>query len=138
MSDSLTDIIEAFQSVDAETRLMLLLDYAKNLPALPDRLSAARDEGLGRIEECMTPVFLFCEGENGHVRLFADVAEEAPTVKGFVSILVNAYDGADKPTIATIPDDLLQQLGLDGAIRMNRVVGLNAVLSRIKREAAAV
>jgi len=134
----LQDIIDTFQSVDAQTRLALLLDYSNNLPALPERLAEARDEGLGRVHECMTPVFLFLENDDGAVRLYADVAQEAPTVKGFVSILVNAYDGASPTDIAECPDDLLQRLGLDGAIRMNRVVGLNAVLSRIKRETAAL
>jgi cysteine desulfuration protein SufE len=132
----LNDIIDTFQSVDAQTRLELLLDYANNLPALPQKYVAARDEGLGRVHECQTPVFLFVERDNGHVNIFADVADEAPTVKGFVSIVVDAFSGASADAIAACPADLLDRLGLASVIRMNRALGLHAVLGRIKREAA--
>ena len=136
MPTPLADIIDVFQSVDVETRLDLLLDYSNQLPALPQQYHAARDEGMGRVEECMTPVFLWTEKDAGRLRIFADVAEEAPTVKGFVSILVSAFDDAPCAEVVDAPSDLLKQLGLDGKIRMNRVVGLSAILARIKRAAA--
>ena len=80
----LDDIIAIFQSVDPPLRLELLLDYANRLPPLPEQYRAQRDAGFNRIPECMTPVFLWVE-VNGAVTLHADVAEESPTVKGFVS-----------------------------------------------------
>ncbi len=40
-SESLTQIIETFQSADPELRLEFLLDYARTLPALPERLRGA-------------------------------------------------------------------------------------------------
>jgi cysteine desulfuration protein SufE len=133
---SLSEIIETFQSVDAATRLDLLLDYANSLPPLPERFRDDAVKSLGRIHECMTPVFLFMEKEAGNLRIFAEVAEEAPTVKGFVSILVSSFDGKPASEAAAAPDDLLKQLGLDGQIRMNRAVGLSAMLSRVKRAAS--
>ncbi len=136
MPTPLADIIDVFQSVDADMRLDLLLDYSRQLPAIPERFHEARDEGLGRVEECMTPVFLWTEKDEGRLRIYADVADEAPTVKGFVSILVSAFDEAPCDDVSTAPSDLLKQLGLDGKIRMNRVVGLSAILDRIKRAAA--
>ena len=129
------DIIDTFQSVDAETRLDLLLDYANNLPALPAKYQSAAAKELARVHECMTPVFLWFEKENGCLRIAAEVAEEAPTVKGFVSILTQAYDGAPCAEIAAVPMDLLQKLGLDGQIRMNRAVGLTAILARFRNAA---
>lgn len=136
MPTPLADIIDVFQSVDVDTRLDLLLDYSRQLPTIPERFNEARDEGLGRVEECMTPVFLWTEKENSNLRIYADVAEEAPTVKGFVSILVSAFDNSPCDEVAAAPPDLLKQLGLDGKIRMNRVVGLSAILMRIKKAAA--
>ena len=133
----LQDIIETFNSVDPETRLDLLLDFSNKLPPLPAKYQQAAAEGLGRVPECMTPVFLFTEKENGRVHILAEVAEEAPTLKGFISIIVRAYDGAPAEEIAEAPLDLVDQLGLAGAIRMNRAMGLSAIVSRIRSAAAA-
>jgi cysteine desulfuration protein SufE len=135
--DRLDNIIDTFQSVEPETRLELLLDYSQRLPPLPDRLKAQRDAGLHRVPECMTPVFLWVERDNGHVRLYVDVAEEAPTVKGIVSILVDAFDGRPTEAFNDLPLDLVHRLGLQGHIRMQREVGLSAISGRIKREALA-
>mgnify|MGYP000134071928 CR=1 FL=1 len=136
MSSTLAEIIETFQSVDADTRLDLLLDYANNLPALPEKYRDEAVRDLGRIHECMTPVFLFMEKDAGNLRIYAEVAQEAPTVRGFVSILVSAFDGQPCQDAATAPADLLKLLGLDGQIRMNRAVGLSAILGRVKKAAA--
>jgi cysteine desulfuration protein SufE len=137
LADKLQEIIETFQSVDADMRLEFMLDYSRRLPPLPQRFHEQRDAGINRVPECMTPVFLWMEPEGGHLRIHVDVAEEAPTVKGFIAILVEAFDGADADQIAAAPNDLLEQLGLSDVIRMNRVVGLVAILGRIKRAAAA-
>ncbi len=135
MTTTFDDIIDTFQSVDQDMRLELLLDYAQRLPALPARLQAQRDQGMNRVEECQTPVFLWVEQEGDKVRLYADVAQEAPTIRGLVSILVHALDGATAEQVRAVPGDLLAKLGLDGAIRMNRVVGLAAMIGRIRRAA---
>jgi hypothetical protein len=54
----LDEIITEFDELDYQERLELLLDFSENLPELPERFRAERDAGLGRIPECMTPVFL--------------------------------------------------------------------------------
>ena len=136
MSDALNDIIDVFQSVDAETRLDLLLDYSGRMPKLPEKYQSQAAHDLARVQECMTPVFLWMEKEGDKLRIFAEVAEEAPTVKGFVSILIAAFDNQPCADVAAAPTDLVKQLGLDGQIRMNRAVGLTAILSRVRRAAA--
>ena len=83
--------------LDPQLRLEMLLDYANALPPLPERLHAQRDAGLGRVAECQSPVYLFTTVEDDTVRLFADVPEQAPTARGFVSLLVDALDGAHRP-----------------------------------------
>jgi cysteine desulfuration protein SufE len=130
------DIAEAFQSVDVQTRMQLLLDYARKLPKLPDRLAAQRDAGMNRVHECQTPVHLWLEEDDGRLRIFVDVAEEAPTVAGILGILVKAYDGAALSDAMAAPTDVLQRLGLAEAIRMNRVVGVSAMVGRIRNGAA--
>lgn len=131
---NLSEIIDTFQSVDPEMRLELLLDYSKKLPPLPQRFHAQRDAGLNRVPECQTPVFLWVESNGDGVHLHADVAEESPTVRGFISILIQAFQGASAKDIAESPNELLSLLGLANHIRMTRAVGLTAVLARIKRE----
>jgi len=131
----LEEIAATFRSVDPELRVQLLLDYAKRLPGLPDRLRARRDAGLDRVHECTTPLFLFVEpgAEEGTLRLHIDVAEEAPTVRGIASILVHALDGAPPADFAALPDDLIRRLGLDDLIRMTRRVGIAALVALLRR-----
>lgn len=129
----LDEIIAEFQDLDLQERLELLLEFASGLPELPDRFQALRDAGLDRVVECQTPVFLWVELDSGRVRVFADVAPEAPTVKGFVAILVEAFDGAAPETVLATPGDLLKRMGLADALGMTRLRGLHAVVSWIKR-----
>jgi cysteine desulfuration protein SufE len=142
MNEKLQETVETFQMLDPQLRLEMLLDYANNLPPLPERLHEARDAGLGRVVECQSPVFLYTDvvpGENGGrdtVRIWADVPEQAPTVRGFVSLLVDALDGATPQEVAATPDDLLRQTGIGPSLGMTRQRGLQAVLHRIKHAVA--
>lgn len=136
MNEKLTETVETFQMLDPHLRLEMLLDYANALPPLPDHLHAERDAGLGRVVECQSPVYLFTSVEDDTVRLFADVPEQAPTARGYVSLLVDALDGATPAEVAAVPDDLLRQLGLAQSLGMTRQRGLGAVLYRIKHAVA--
>src|SRR5512143_2090387 len=102
MLPQLDKTIRRFAASDRQTRLELLLDYAQKLPALPERLVPLRDQGINRVPECQSPVFLFLERENGGVVLHADAPREAPTVRGFVSLLARAIHGAAPADVATL------------------------------------
>lgn len=128
-------IISTFRSVEDELRLHLLLDYARRLPEPPAALYADAAEDLGRVPECMTPVWVWVAVEGGRVRVYARVAEEAPTVQGLLSIIAHGYESATPEEVASMPLDLAARLGLSGVLRMNRAVGFNAVIQRIRREA---
>jgi cysteine desulfuration protein SufE len=131
----LHEIIETFQSVDEDMRLELLLDYARKLPALPERFHAERDAGLHKVPECQTPVFMWVEvNEQGGTQIHVDVAEEAPTVQGLLSIIVNGCSGEPASKVAELPSDLINELGLGEKIRMQRHVGLSGIIGRIKNE----
>ncbi|MEO8031724.1 MAG: SufE family protein [Gemmatimonadota bacterium] len=129
----LDTIIRKFSATDRETRLQQLLHYSRKLPALPARFVEARDRGENKVHECQSPVFLYTEMEDGRAHLYADAPPEAPTVRGFVSMLGTVIDGARPAEVAAIPDDLLDRLGLTEILGMNRMQGLTAVLGRIKR-----
>jgi cysteine desulfuration protein SufE len=130
----LETIVEEFAELDKRERLELLLEFAEQLPELPAKYEAQREAGEHRVHECQTPVFLWVEVNSGLVQLYAHVAPEAPTVKGFVAILVDAFSGTSPADILAVKPDLLQRLGLTEALGMVRMRGLTAILGRIRRE----
>src|SRR6476659_8667897 len=93
MAAALDAIASELGEADRQERIELLIDFAKNLPPLPERLAAHKDAA-HRVEECQSPVFLFVELEDDRVSLHADAPIEAPTVRGFVALLVEGLDGA--------------------------------------------
>jgi len=132
----LDSYIARIGAADRNTRLETLLDLSRKLPALPPALEEEKSRGGHLVPECQTPVHLWVEVTGEVVHLHADVPRESPTVRGFVSLLVQALDGATPADVAAVPDDLLHALGLDDALGMMRTQGLTAILRRIKRAVA--
>ncbi|HEV3415809.1 MAG TPA: SufE family protein [Pirellulales bacterium] len=120
-------IVDEFAGLEPRERLELLLEFAESLPALPPRYQAEKDRGEHRVHECQTPVFLWVEVIDGQVQVYGDVAPEAPTVKGFVGILVDAFSGSSPEEVLSVQPDLLQRLGLLQALGMMRMRGLQAI-----------
>jgi cysteine desulfuration protein SufE len=129
----LDDIAAEMSQCDRQERIDLLLDFAKSLPALPDRLAAHKDAS-HRVEECQSPVYLFVELEGDRVGLFADAPIEAPTVRGFVSMLLEGLEGASVEDVLRVPNDLVEKCGLAEILGMLRVRGLSGVLRRVKAD----
>jgi cysteine desulfuration protein SufE len=134
---SLATVIPRFRNADRQTRLETLLDYARRLPPLPERLVAEKALGRNLVHECQTPVFLWTEVTDDKVHIHADVPPESPTVRGFVSLLARSLDGIPPAEVARVPEDLLEQLGLTETLGMTRTQGLTAILARVKRAAAS-
>jgi cysteine desulfuration protein SufE len=133
----LDNLIPRFQAADQQTRLETLLDYSKKLPPLPERYQAEKDLGHNMVEECQTPVYLWVELNDGRVHIYADVPRESPTVRGFVSLLAGTLEGQTADVVASLPLDLLDQLGLSETLGMTRTQGLTAILHRIKSSVAS-
>jgi cysteine desulfuration protein SufE len=130
---ALDSIVQDLADADRQERIEILIDFAKKLPPLPDRLLAHKDAS-HRVEECQSPVYLFVELEGDRVHLFVDAPIEAPTVRGFVSLLVEGLEGATVEEVLTVPRDLIEQIGLPEILGMLRVRGLAGVLARVKAE----
>jgi cysteine desulfuration protein SufE len=138
--EKVAEIVAEFSDLDGREKLELLVDYANGLPPLPAAYEARKAAEDRRVHECQTPVFLWTEVEQGMSRVVAEVAPEAPTVKGFVAILAAAVNGLPATDAAAIPEDLLEQLGLADVLGILRSRGLRSITARIKRglaEAAA-
>ena len=125
-------LIARYQGLDRQTRLETLLDWSKKLPELPPALVPLKEQGLGRVHECQTPVFLYVAVEQGKVAIHADVPRESPTVRGFLSLLIRQLHGSAPAEVEATPDDLLERLGLSQDLGMTRTQGLTAILGRIK------
>ena len=100
---------------------------------MPDRLVAHKDAS-HRVEECQSPVYLFVEFDGERVSLHADAPIEAPTVRGFVSLLLEGLNGATVEDVLQVPNDLVERCGLGEILGMLRVRGLTGVLRRLKAE----
>ncbi|CBT76194.1 SufE family protein [Glutamicibacter arilaitensis] len=134
--NELNEIVEEFIEVPEADRLELLLEYSRELPELPARL-ADHPELFEQVVECQSPLFLVVEvgAEANHtVNLFFSAPPEAPTTRGFASVLAAGLDGADAASILAVPDDMPQQLGLTRALSPLRMRGMTAMLGRIKRQ----
>ncbi|MET0989232.1 MAG: SufE family protein [Glaciihabitans sp.] len=130
----LAQIRDDFQALELRTRLELLLEFSQELPELPERYRDHPDL-FERVEECQSPVFIFVEiGDDSVVHLFATAPREAPTTRGFASILVQGLAGLTVDEVLAIPDDFPQDLGLNEAVSPLRVRGMTALLGRAKRQ----
>lgn len=132
LPETLAEIRDEFLALGERERLLLLLEYAGELPPLPERLHDHPDL-LERVEECQAPVFVFAEVEDGLARLSAQVPMEAPTTRGFASMLVQGLSGLPVAEALAVPDDFPQMLGLGQAISPLRLRGMSALIGRIKR-----
>ena len=133
MPASLDLIVADLSACDRQERIDMLLDFAKSLPPLPDRLIAHKDAS-HRVEECQSPVYLFVEFAGDRAALYADAPIEAPTVRGFVSLLIEGLSGSTTDEILQVPADLVERCGLGEILGMLRVRGLTGVLRRLKAE----
>jgi SufE protein probably involved in Fe-S center assembly len=122
-----------FLALEQHERLQLLLEFANELPELPERY-ADHPDLLERVEECQSPVFIFVEVVDGIVHLHATAPKEAPTTRGFASILVQGLAGLTVQEVLDVPDDYPLTLGLTEAVSPLRIRGMSALLGRTKRQ----
>ena len=131
---ALEEIRTDFRALEVRDRLQLLLEFSNELPALPEQY-AEHPDLLERVEECQSPVFIFVEVDDAQiVLLYATAPKEAPTTRGFASILVQGLAGLTVEQVLAVPDDYPSDLGLTEAVSPLRIRGMTALLGRTKRQ----
>lgn len=131
MPAPLAAVVSEFAEVDGQDKLKLLLEFADELPPLPAGLEEAAMEP---VPECQSPLFLHVDAADAaRVRLHFSAPAEAPTTRGFASILAAGLDGQPAGDILAVPDDFYAELGLAKLISPLRLRGMSAMLARIKR-----
>ncbi|CAN5390761.1 SufE family protein [soil metagenome] len=134
----LAEIRDDFLALTVKERLQLLLEFSNELPELPERY-ADHPELFEKVVECQSPVFIFVEvDEHGIVHFFATAPREAPTTRGFASILAQGLTGLTAGQMLAVPDDFPQMLGLSQAVSPLRLRGMSGMLGRAKRQVRAL
>lgn len=141
MPTPLDEIAADFRDSAPADRLQLLLEFADDLPDLPERYADA-PEKLEQVHECQSPLFLAVEiGEEPSrsaaeqtVSIFFSAPREAPTTRGFAGILHEALNGRTVQDVLATEDQAPMSFGLAEVISPLRMRGMVAMLSRIKRQ----
>jgi cysteine desulfuration protein SufE len=135
----LAELVDDFAGVGPKDRLQLLLELSRELPDLPERYTDAADT-MEQVHECQSPLFLAVEVDADvprNVHLFFSAPPEAPTTRGFASIMHNGLDGEPAADVLAVPDDFYTALGLGEAVSPLRLRGMAAMLARIKNHVRA-
>jgi cysteine desulfuration protein SufE len=117
-----------------EEKMQALVHYSKKLEPIPDRFRDI-DRSEFSVPECQTRVDLFPEYRDGKMHFYSDLnVRQSPTIAAFLAILFSAINDQPPETTLAIPTDFVHQL-MEGIGLSGREIGLNAMVSRIKRHA---
>ncbi|WP_438352938.1 SufE family protein [Microbacterium sp. CJ88] len=133
----LAEFRDDFLDLPEPERLQLLLEFSMELPDMPERY-ADHPELCERVAECQSPVYIVIDRtEDGTVAMHATAPKEAPTTRGFASILAQGLTGLTAEQVLAVPDDYPQSLGLTRAVSPLRIAGMTGMLLRAKRQVRA-
>ena len=133
LPQNITDMIDDFAFLtDWEDRYMHVIDLGKQLTPLTD----AERNAANKVKGCVSQVWLVSERDGETLTFRGD--SDAHIVKGLVAVALEIFSGRTPAEISTIDaGDILGKLGLQEHLSPQRSNGLNAMITRIKAEAAA-
>src|SRR4051812_11821379 len=127
-------VLARFQAMGREEKMQALVHYSKKLEPAPERFKEL-DRAEFAVPECQTRVDLFPEFRDGKMHFYSDLnVRQSPTIAAVLAILFSAINDQPPETTLAIPSDFVAQL-MDGIGLSGREVGLNGMVSRIKRHA---
>jgi len=133
----LAEIREEFLELEEPDRLQLLLEFSQELPDVPAEY-ADHPEMCERVVECQSPVYIvIVVDDDRRVTMHATAPAEAPTTRGFASILAQGLTGLSADEVLAVPDDFPQSIGLTRAVSPLRIAGMTGMLMRAKRQVRA-
>lgn len=129
-----TELRADIEALPDQEKLNLLLEFANELPELPEHL-ADHPDLMEQVLECQSPVYLFAElDDEQKVHIHATAPKEAPTTRGFASILSQGVEGLDAEAFLALPDDTPFELGLTRIVSPLRLRGMVGMIARAKRQ----
>ena len=134
---ALAEIRDEFLELAEPDRLQLLLEFSRDLPPVPAELEG-HPELCERVVECQSPVYIVIDVDaDDRVTMHATAPPEAPTTRGFASILAQGLTGLTADEVLAVPDDYPQSIGLTRAVSPLRIAGMTGMLMRAKRQVRA-
>ena len=130
---TLAEFRDDFLALDESERLQLLLEFSNELPAVSAEV-AAHPEMTERVAECQSPVYIYLDVTEDAVTMHATAPAEAPTTRGFASILAQGITGLTPDEVLAIPDDYPQSIGLSRVVSPLRISGMTGMLLRAKNQ----
>ena len=126
----LQSVVQMLASAPKVIKTEMLLEFARKMPPLPEGMQGK----LEQVHECTTPFFVHAELEENRVHLYFDAPKEAPTVRAFAGLLAEGLEGESPQAVLGVPEDFYSLARLEEIITPLRLRGLQAVLTRIKRQ----
>lgn len=131
----LQEIVEDFSLCEGQEKLEYLLEFAEKLPPLPDWVDTSA-ANMDQVHECVSPVFIYPEWQDGKIFFHFDIPQEAPTVRGYASLLQEGIGWTTPEEIQKIPLEFYLGMGLQKVLTGQRLNGVTAVLAHMKQLAA--
>jgi cysteine desulfuration protein SufE len=128
----LQTIVDDFAGMTREEKVETLIAYAESLPPLPDWLLQERVM-MDTVPECMTPVNVFAEKNDGKLTFHFEIPPQSPTVRGLASILANGLNGSTPEEVLSVPADFYLQMDLQSVLTLQRLNGLSGMLAHMKQ-----
>jgi cysteine desulfuration protein SufE len=133
--ESLQEIIEDFSLAEGQEKIEMLIQYAETLPEPPANLTKSSGNQ-DSVPECMTPVQVLADEQEGRLFFYFDIPPQSPTVRGLATILANGLNGSTPEQVLSVPADFYLQMGLEQALTYQRLNGFSAILAHMKQLAS--
>lgn len=129
--NSLADIHDEYEFLDADDRYRLLIDLGKALAPMPDALKT----DLTLVRGCSASVWVYpTRRENGALHFMAD--SNAAITKGIIAlVLLTVQDGLPAAIVATDIAEALAPFDLKNQLSSNRTQGIPNMISLIRTTA---
>jgi len=129
--NSLADIRDEYEFLDADDRYRLLIDLGKALAPMPDALKT----DLTLVRGCSASVWVYpTRRENGALHFMAD--SNAAITKGIIAlVLLTVQDGLPAAIVATDIAEALAPFDLKNQLSSNRTQGIPNMISLIRTTA---
>jgi len=129
--NSLADIRDEYEFLDADDRYRLLIDLGKALAPMPDALKT----DLTLVRGCSASVWVYpTRHENGALHFMAD--SNAAITKGIIAlVLLTVQDGLPAAIVAIDIAEALAPFDLKNQLSSNRTQGIPNMISLIRTTA---
>ena len=132
MADSISEIFEEYDFLDADERYRLLIDLGRRLEPMPDALKT--DATL--VRGCSAAVWVYpTRAEDGTLHFLAD--SNAAITKGIIALVLATVQDRPAAEVAAVDiEDALAPFDLKSQLSSNRTQGIPNMIALIRETAA--